>query len=73
MRKSTVPRMGQLTESALPKVKIEVAVTDNLVPRVLETITRTARTGSIGDGKIFVRDLGEAVRIRTGETGESAL
>ncbi|MDQ6734971.1 MAG: P-II family nitrogen regulator, partial [Nitrospirota bacterium] len=44
-----------------------------LVPRVIETITRTAKTGSIGDGKIFVRDLSAAVRIRTGETGETAL
>jgi len=57
----------------VPKVKIEVAVTDGQVARVIETITRTAKTGSIGDGKIFVRDLGAAVRIRTGETGESAL
>ena len=43
------------------------------VQRVLDTITRTAKTGSIGDGKIFVRDLGMAVRIRTGETGDTAL
>ena len=57
----------------LPKVKIEVAVNDGQVQRVLETITRAAKTGSIGDGKIFVRDLASAVRIRTGETGESAL
>ncbi|TAJ28030.1 MAG: P-II family nitrogen regulator, partial [Nitrospirae bacterium] len=54
-------------------VKIEVAVTDGLVPRVIEAITRSAKTGSIGDGKIFVRDLNAAVRIRTGESGESAL
>ncbi|MGH7254589.1 MAG: P-II family nitrogen regulator [Nitrospirales bacterium] len=57
----------------VPKVKIEVAVADNQVQTVLETISRTAKTGSIGDGKIFVRDLTAAVRIRTGETGESAL
>jgi nitrogen regulatory protein P-II 2 len=57
----------------VPKVKIEVAVQDNQVQRVIETITRSAKTGSIGDGKIFVRDLSAAVRIRTGETGESAL
>ena len=57
----------------LKKVKIEVAVNDGQVQRVLETITRAAKTGSIGDGKIFVRDLASAVRIRTGETGESAL
>ena len=53
--------------------KIEVAVNDSQVQRVLETITRAAKTGSIGDGKIFVRELTSAVRIRTGETGESAL
>ncbi|MBA0915647.1 MAG: P-II family nitrogen regulator [Nitrospira sp.] len=57
----------------VPKVKIEVAVTDAQLSRVLETIARTAKTGSIGDGKIFVRDLVDAVRIRTGETGETAL
>src|SRR5207247_7933385 len=66
-------RGTEYTIEFVPKVKIEVAVADNQVQRVIETITRTARTGSIGDGKIFVRDLGEAVRIRTGETGESAL
>ncbi|GBL40252.1 nitrogen regulatory protein P-II [Nitrospirota bacterium] len=57
----------------VPKVKIEVAVTDAQLSRVLETIARMAKTGSIGDGKIFVRDLVDAVRIRTGETGETAL
>ena len=57
----------------VPKVKIEVAVTDAQLSRVLETIARVAKTGSIGDGKIFVRDLVDAVRIRTGETGETAL
>ncbi len=57
----------------VPKVKIEVAVQDSQVQRVIETITRSAKTGSIGDGKIFVRDLSAAIRIRTGETGESAL
>jgi nitrogen regulatory protein PII len=46
---------------------------DSQVPRVLETISRAAKTGSIGDGKIFVRELSAAVRIRTGETGETAL
>jgi nitrogen regulatory protein PII len=66
-------RGTEYTIEFVPKVKIEVAVSDNLVPRVIETITRTAKTGSIGDGKIFVRDLNAAVRIRTGETGETAL
>lgn len=66
-------RGTEYTIEFVPKVKIEVAVSDNLVPRVIETITRTAKTGSIGDGKIFVRDLNAVVRIRTGETGETAL
>jgi nitrogen regulatory protein PII len=66
-------RGQEYTIEFVPKVKVEVAVTDSQVPRVLETITRAAKTGSIGDGKIFVRDLSSAVRIRTGETGESAL
>jgi nitrogen regulatory protein P-II 2 len=66
-------RGTEYTIEFVPKVKIEVAVPDSQVQRVIETVTRTAKTGSIGDGKIFVRDLGAAVRIRTGETGESAL
>ncbi|GAB1723449.1 MAG: P-II family nitrogen regulator [Nitrospira sp.] len=66
-------RGQEYTIEFVPKVKIEVAVNDGQVQRVLETITRAAKTGSIGDGKIFVRDLTSAVRIRTGETGESAL
>ncbi len=57
----------------VPKLKIEVAVSDGQVQRVVETIARTGKTGSIGDGKIFVRSLDGAVRIRTGESGESAL
>ena len=57
----------------VPKVKIELAVPDDLVQRVVETIARNAKTGSIGDGKIFVSELGSVVRIRTGETGEEAL
>ncbi len=57
----------------VPKVKIDVAVPDNLAQRVVETIARAAKTGSIGDGKIFVSDLGNVVRIRTGEAGEGAI
>ena len=53
----------------VPKLKIEVAVSDGQVQRVVETIARTGKTGSIGDGKIFVRSLDGAVRIRTGEQG----
>jgi nitrogen regulatory protein PII len=66
-------RGTEYTIEFVPKVKVEVAVSDPQVPKVLEAITRAARTGSIGDGKIFVRDLGAVVRIRTGETGEPAL
>ena len=57
----------------LPKTKIEAAVDDSIVERALEAIETAARTGKIGDGKIFVQDLQEVIRIRTGETGKEAL
>ena len=57
----------------LPKIKLELAIEDDLLDRVLETISNTAQTGQIGDGKLFVSDLTAAVRIRTGETGSEAL
>ncbi|MCZ6575331.1 MAG: P-II family nitrogen regulator [Acidiferrobacterales bacterium] len=57
----------------LPKVKIEVAVDDNMLDQVVEAIVSSAKTGKIGDGKIFVYDLAHAIRIRTGETGPDAL
>ena len=57
----------------LPKVKIEAAIDDALVDRVIEAIESAARTGKIGDGKIFVSSLEQVVRIRTGETGHDAL
>ena len=57
----------------LPKVKLEIAVSDELVPKVIETIETTAKTGRIGDGKIFVIPLENAVRIRTGEAGDDAV
>ena len=57
----------------LPKIKIETAVTDDLVERVVEAIVQAASTGKIGDGKVFVHRLEEVVRIRTGETGEQAI
>ena len=57
----------------VPKVKLEVVVDDDLAPLVIETIVRTARTGKIGDGKIFVSTVEEVVRIRTGERGADAL
>tara|TARA_B110000503_G_scaffold3967_1_gene5212 strand:- start:12642 stop:12980 length:339 start_codon:yes stop_codon:yes gene_type:complete len=57
----------------LPKVKIEAAVDDTLVDQVIEAISNSANTGKIGDGKIFVVNLEQAIRIRTGETGPEAL
>jgi nitrogen regulatory protein P-II 2 len=57
----------------LPKVKLEVAVNDDLIEQVIEAISKAANTGKIGDGKIFVYPLEQAVRIRTGETGPDAL
>ena len=57
----------------LPKAKVELAVADEVVDQVVEAIANTARTGKIGDGKIFVSDLVEAIRIRTGETGAEAV
>jgi nitrogen regulatory protein P-II 1 len=57
----------------LPKVKIEIVPEDNLVDRAIEAITQAARTGRIGDGKIFVSSVEQAIRIRTGETGGEAI
>jgi nitrogen regulatory protein P-II 1 len=57
----------------LPKVKVEVVIADNMVGRVVEVIERAAKTGRIGDGKIFVVPVEEVIRIRTGERGEEAL
>jgi nitrogen regulatory protein P-II 2 len=57
----------------LPKTKIELAVADDVVEQVIEVIENTARTGKIGDGKIFVSTLDEIIRIRTGETGPDAV
>jgi nitrogen regulatory protein P-II 2 len=57
----------------LPKIKLEVAISDELLETALDAIATTANTGKIGDGKIFVTNLEQAIRIRTGETGSSAL
>lgn len=57
----------------LPKVKLEVGIPDELLDRVIEAISKAANTGKIGDGKIFVTSLEQAIRIRTGETGEDAI
>ena len=66
-------RGAEYNVSFLPKVKIEVAVADAIADQVIEAITQAARTGKIGDGKVFVMDLERALRIRTGETDDEAL
>ncbi|MBE1528027.1 nitrogen regulatory protein P-II 2 [Sphingopyxis sp. OAS728] len=66
-------RGAEYATNMVPKVKIELVCDDALAARAVETLQQTAGTGSIGDGKIFVLDVGQAVRIRTGETGEAAL
>jgi len=66
-------RGSEYTVDFLPKVKIEVVVGDALVKKVVDTIAGAAKTGSIGDGKVFVLPINESIRIRTGETGESAV
>ena len=66
-------RGAEYSTNLLPKVKIEIATSDDLAAQVVETIMQTASTSSIGDGKVFVFDLAEATRIRTGETGDTAL
>ncbi len=66
-------RGAEYNVNFLPKVKIELAISDELLDEVISTITKAAYTGKIGDGKIFVTSLEHVVRIRTGETDESAL
>ena len=66
-------RGTEYTVDFLPKVKLEVVVADDDVDKAVENITSTARTGQIGDGKIFVTSLSDVIRIRTGETGSEAI
>lgn len=66
-------RGAEYTVDFLPKVKLEVVVDDSELQTILDTIIKAARTGQIGDGKIFVSDLDQAIRIRTGETGAESL
>lgn len=68
-----VYRGAEYSIDFLPKLKLEIALDEELVPKAIETIKKSAHTGKIGDGKIFVSGLDEAVRIRTGETGSDAL
>jgi nitrogen regulatory protein P-II 1 len=66
-------RGAEYAVNFVPKIKLELAVSDAMVDQVLDAVSGTARTGKIGDGKIFVLDLQQAVRVRTGETNEDAL
>ncbi len=66
-------RGAEYTVDFLPKVKVEVVVSDDQTKEIIDTILQTARTGQIGDGKIFVTNLDEMLRIRTGEAGDGAL
>ncbi len=66
-------RGAEYTVDLLPKIKLEVALPPELVDKSIEAITKAAKTGQIGDGKIFVYDLGQTVRIRTGEAGVQAV
>ena len=66
-------RGSEYTVDFLPKIKLEVAVTDDNLEAAVKAVADSAKTGKIGDGKIFVLEIGQVVRIRTGETGEEAL
>ena len=66
-------RGSEYTVDFLPKIKVEVVVPESKLQTVVDTIVRAAQTGQVGDGKMFVSDLVDAVRIRTGESGESAV
>ena len=65
-------RGAEYTVDFLPKVKVEVILADSMVDKAIDALIKAARTGKIGDGKIFVTDVSQVVRIRTGETGEDA-
>jgi len=66
-------RGAEYTVNFVPKIKLEIAVKDEMVEQVVEAISNAARTGKIGDGKVFVLELEKALRVRTGETDEEAL
>ena len=68
-----VYRGSELEVNLLKKVRLEIGISDEFVEKTIEGIIEGARTGSIGDGKIFVLDMGECIRIRTGETGKNAI
>ncbi|WP_282047828.1 P-II family nitrogen regulator [Sulfitobacter mediterraneus] len=66
-------RGAEYVVNFVPKVKLELVVADNMADQIVEAISTSARTGKIGDGKIFVLDVNQTVRVRTGETGEDAI
>ncbi|AXI44522.1 P-II family nitrogen regulator [Sulfitobacter sp. SK011] len=66
-------RGAEYVVNFVPKVKLELVVSDGVADQMIEVISRTAKTGKIGDGKIFVLDVEQAVRVRTGETGDDAI
>lgn len=66
-------RGAEYTVDFVPKIKIEMVVADKDVKGVIDTITRAAKTGQVGDGKIFIADLADTIRIRTGESGDQAI
>jgi len=66
-------RGAEYVVNFVPKVKLELVVADNMADQIIEVISTSARTGKIGDGKIFVLDVNQTVRVRTGETGEDAI
>ena len=70
---TVVYRGAEYEVTSIPRVKIDAAIPDNLLGKVIEAVQKAARTGKIGDGKIFVSALDQAVRVRTGETNEAAL
>ena len=71
--KTEVYRGAEYEVKLLPKVKLEIAVSDDILDRVVEALARSANTGKIGDGKVFMLDLEQALRIRTGELGAGAV
>jgi nitrogen regulatory protein P-II 1 len=70
---SEMYRGAEYTVDFVPKIKVEIVIPDAKLQTVVDTIVRAAQTGQVGDGKMFISDLSEAIRIRTGEAGESAI
>lgn len=71
--RTEIYRGTEYTINLLPKIKIEIVVKDGIIPELIDKIMAATRTGKVGDGKLFIYDVSNAVRIRTGETGENAI